>query len=81
LASLAAIKIYAPDLTFISLGIKRRGISLGSATLNANLQTLIATAQVSGDVILMSMPPFQDDGRIILERVYEPDRMCATGYR
>lgn len=51
------IRAYAPDLTFISLGINDATAAATSATVAANLQTLITAAQISGSVVLMTMPP------------------------
>jgi lysophospholipase L1-like esterase len=55
--SLGAITGYAPDLTILSLGINDAGNSVPSATEVVNLTTIITTAKLSGDVILMTMPP------------------------
>ena len=51
------IKLYAPDLTIISLGINDAGSAVATSTVIANLKTLITATQVSGDVIVMSFPP------------------------
>jgi lysophospholipase L1-like esterase len=64
-------KTYAPDLTFISLGINDAGLSTPAATFSTNMQAIIAAAQVSGDVVLMSIPPSQDLTRITYEPLYE----------
>jgi lysophospholipase L1-like esterase len=70
--SLSAIKAYAPDLTVISLGINDAAVNGNDVFLGANLQAIIAAAQVSGDVILSTMPPSQDTTRITNERLYQP---------
>lgn len=51
------ITTYAPDLTIISLGINDATTSVDANTYAINIQTLITAAKLSGDVILMSMPP------------------------
>jgi lysophospholipase L1-like esterase len=53
----AAITAYAPDLTIIMLGINDALTPLAIASYKVNITTLITTAQLSGDVILMTMPP------------------------
>jgi lysophospholipase L1-like esterase len=54
---IAAITAYAPDLTIIMLGINDALTPLAIASYKVNITTLITTAQLSGDVILMTMPP------------------------
>lgn len=70
--SVPTIKAYAPDLTIISLGINDAGASVATATVSANLQTIITAAQVSGDVILMTMPPSQNAPYTTFEAAYQP---------
>lgn len=48
---------YQPDLTIIGLGINDAGASVPCSTTISNLQTIITAAQVSGDVILMTVIP------------------------
>jgi len=50
---LNALGTYAPDLTIINLGINDEGYSVAPAVYAANLQTIINTAKISGDVILI----------------------------
>ena len=51
------IVTYAPDLTFICLGINDAGGSVAASTVAANILTLATACQLSGDVILMTMHP------------------------
>lgn len=59
LDGVAAIKAYAPDLTFICLGINDTSASPAttSSAYRANIQALIDAAKVSGDVALITIPP------------------------
>lgn len=54
---LDGITAMAPDLTIISLGINDAGASTAAATWQANMGTIITTAQASGDVLLCSVIP------------------------
>lgn len=47
----------APDLTIIELTVNDSNNGTALATYQANMQAIIASAQVSGDVILMTGPP------------------------
>jgi hypothetical protein len=66
-----AIKAYAPDLTLICLGINDAGSSVSPATFQANMSALIQAAQVSGDVILVTMPPSQFAPNATFEAAYQ----------
>lgn len=55
--SVSSITAYAPDLTVISLGLNDATTGTTAATFEANLRTLVTTAKLSGDVILMPFPP------------------------
>jgi lysophospholipase L1-like esterase len=57
LTGLSYIRGYAPDLMFIPIGINDARDSVSPATLQANLAAIIVAAQVSGDAVLMTMPP------------------------
>lgn len=54
-----ALAAIAPDLTVINLGINDLQLGLSLSTLSTNLQALITTAKLSGDVILVV--PFPSD--------------------
>lgn len=51
------LKFIAPDLTIIDLTINDSNAGTALATYQANLQTIITAAKVSGDVLLMVGPP------------------------
>jgi lysophospholipase L1-like esterase len=51
------IRAYAPDLTVLPIGINDARDSVSPATLQANLAAIIVAAQLSGDAVLMTMPP------------------------
>lgn len=68
--SAVAIAKYAPDLTIFSLGINDAGSALSAATYLANMQTLITAARLSGDVIVLTMPPSSDATQSALEAAY-----------
>jgi len=51
------LKFIAPDLTIIDLTINDSNSGTALATYQANLQTIITAAKVSGDVLLMVGPP------------------------
>jgi len=70
--SIPSIKAYVPNLTIISLGINDAGLSTAASTVQANLAAIIAAAQVSGDVILMTMPPSQNTPYTTYEALYQP---------
>lgn len=55
--SLTSIKAYAPNLTIVMLGINDAQSSEAVSTYSTNIQTLITTAKLSGDVIIMSPVP------------------------
>lgn len=55
--SLSAIKAWAPDLTIIMLGINDAQSNIPPATYQANIQTIITNAKLSGDVVVMSVVP------------------------
>lgn len=65
-----AIRDYQPDLTIIMLGINDAGQGLPVATWSANMLSLIQTAQLSGDVILMSVVPSDSTGLVAWEAQY-----------
>lgn len=69
-SSLPGIELYAPDLTVISLGINDASASTTAVTLSANLQTIITAAQLSGDVLLVTMPPSQNSTWLSFEVQY-----------
>ena len=69
---LMAIKQYAPDLTIISLGINDAYQQVAAGTVQTNLAAIIAAAQVSGDVILMTMPPSSGANYTTYEPLYQP---------
>ena len=51
------IKAYAPDLTFLEIGANDAYQSVTAGAFSPLLTTLISAAQVSGDVVLVTMPP------------------------
>jgi len=55
--AVSAIKLYAPSLTVIMLGVNDATASAAPGTVTANLTTLAKAAQVSGDVIFAMWPP------------------------
>ena len=55
--SLSAIKAWAPDLTIIMLGINDAQSNIPPATYQANIQTIITNAKLSGDVVVMTVVP------------------------
>jgi lysophospholipase L1-like esterase len=59
--ALGAIKTYAPDLTLLMLGINdsQTTVNTSPAQWQTNMQAVIGAAQVSGDVIVMSVVPSQ----------------------
>ena len=50
---------WAPDVTFLNLGINDVGGSVATSTIKANLQTLITQFKASGDVIMVTSNPHQ----------------------
>jgi hypothetical protein len=67
-SSLQAIQAYAPDLSIISLGINDAGIVL-PANFSTNMAAIATATKLSGDTILMSMPP---SGSVTTELPYQP---------
>ena len=65
-------KAIAPDLCIISLGINDAAASVASATVTANLQTIINYCKISGDVILETMPPSSGTPQSTFEALYVP---------
>lgn len=53
----AAIAAYAPNLSITSLGINDAGASVVAATVSANMQTIITAEKISGDAVILTMPP------------------------
>lgn len=74
LDGVAAIKAYAPDLTVISLGINDATNSVSQATYQANLSKIVSAAALTGDVILMSMPPSAANAPYV---TYEPQYIAV----
>lgn len=63
---------WAPNCTFLDLGINDVGGSVPTATIKANLQTLISKFQGTGDVILLTSNPHQSlDFSAINQAKYE----------
>lgn len=63
---------WAPNCTFLDLGINDVGGSVATATIKANLQSLITKFQASGDVILLTSNPHQSlDFTAINQAKYE----------
>lgn len=56
-APLAAYAFLAPDLTIIMDGINDWGAGVSLSTYKTNMQTLITTGKISGDVVLVSPAP------------------------
>jgi hypothetical protein len=50
---------WAPDCTFLDLGINDVGASMTTATIKTNLQSLITKFKATGDVILLTSNPHQ----------------------
>jgi hypothetical protein len=57
LGGVPCLKAYAPDLTFINLGINDGGAHAGTATFTTWIQTIITGALISGDVIVCGISP------------------------
>ena len=57
--ALPAIKTFAPDLTVISLGINDANSGVTNANFYSNIQAIISTATLTGDVLLVTMPPLR----------------------
>jgi len=55
--SIPGIKLYAPDLTIIDLGINDGTASVAVNTFMTSLQSVITAAAISGDVVLKTMLP------------------------
>ena len=55
--SLATIRAYAPDLTIINLGINDARLPLAAATYRSRLETIVAAADDSGDIVVQSVVP------------------------
>lgn len=70
--SLASIEAYQPDLTIIELGVNDAGASISAATVQTNLEAIITAAQISGDVIIMTMPPSSGTPYSTYELLYQP---------
>lgn len=68
--STVCIQAYAPDLTIISLGINDANSAASVSTWHTNLATLIAAAQVSGDVVIV--PPLPCMSTATANRVANP---------
>jgi lysophospholipase L1-like esterase len=59
-SSLPMFDAVQPDLTIIALGTNDAGNSVANDVYQANMQTLITKAKLSGDVLLCSMAPSRD---------------------
>lgn len=66
------ITTVAPDLTIISLGINDANAGLSATAFSTNLQSLINSALVTGDVIICTWPPNQTAGTLATMLVYYP---------
>jgi lysophospholipase L1-like esterase len=71
-SSLNAIRVYAPAAGIISLGINDGGGSVSVASYIANMTTIITNVRVSGDAIIMTMPPSQSAPQSTFEAQYVP---------
>lgn len=69
--SLNSVRAYAPDLTFIMLGIND-ALAYSTAQVQTYLSSIITAAQVSGDVCLLSVIPSRSPDR---------DPSIEDGYR
>jgi lysophospholipase L1-like esterase len=67
-----AIANYAPNLTIIDLSINDGSGSVPAATVTANLSALVASAQASGDVILVMPNPVSATPSATFQPLYYP---------
>ncbi len=76
--SLGILRAYAPDLTFVMLGINDGGASVTQSAFSTSIQAIINAAKVSGDVILVSAFPSQNTTTAGFEEQYAAAMVSLT---